>query len=168
MQDQPDRPEAVAAGGGKPPAPRTLRLALLPPGQGERFYLERFMREFGEAVDGTAIIQAPSGHALAVSSLLFANRLTGRTKIDKAGRAPYVLYIAETIQRPDEIWLNTGTAGDQSLHLLAWYIIGRRETAILAVFKHRGNVWEGWSGYQSLKMGYIETKREGTALYRRT
>ncbi len=42
MADQLKMPEAVAASGGKMPEPRRLDLPLLPTGQGERFYLERY------------------------------------------------------------------------------------------------------------------------------
>jgi SPP1 gp7 family putative phage head morphogenesis protein len=158
--------EAVANSGGKMPEPRRVDIPLLPTGQTERFYLERFMREFGEEWDGTAIIEAPSGHALAVSGQLFTNHKTGATKIDKEGRAPYVPYIAETIKAPDEIWLSKGSAGDQTLYFLAWYLIGGQSTAIMAVFKGGRKAWEGWSGYQSLNMAYIETKRTGILVYR--
>jgi hypothetical protein len=60
------------------PEPRRLELPLLRPGQGERFYLERFMAEFGEAHDRTALIDAPTGHRLAVSSQLFVDHTTGK------------------------------------------------------------------------------------------
>ena len=35
---------------GKKPEPRRLDLPLLPTGQGERYYLERFMAEFGKVL----------------------------------------------------------------------------------------------------------------------
>lgn len=159
----------VTESGEAMPEPRRLELPLLQTGQGERFYLERFMAEFGETHDGTALIDAPTGHRLAVSSRLFLDHTTGRTKIDKNGRAPYVLYVAETVKRPDEIRLTAGHFGDQALYCLARYLIGTDTTNILVIFKARGKVWEGWSGYQipSRRAVYWETKREGTLLYRR-
>jgi hypothetical protein len=160
--------EAVATSGGKMPEARRVDVQLLPSGQSERVYLERFMREFDEAFDATAIVEAPTGHPLAVSSELFTDHKTGRSKITKEGRAAYLLYLAETIKNPDEVWMTTGAAGDRSLYYLAWYLIGGKETAMLAVFKERGKVWEGWSGYQSQNMAYIEAKRTGVLLYRGT
>lgn len=90
MADQLEMREAVVASGGTMPDPRLLDLPLLPTGQGERFYLERFMRVFGEDWNGTAIVEAPSGHQLAVSSLLFTDHKKGGSKVDKRGRVPYV------------------------------------------------------------------------------
>ncbi|WP_295577876.1 PBECR2 nuclease fold domain-containing protein [uncultured Lamprocystis sp.] len=158
--------EAVGKSGGAMPEPRRLDLALLPPGRGERFYLDRFMSEFGEDHDGTALIDAPTGHRLAVSSLLFTDHKTGKTKIDKEGRAPYVPYIVKTIQEPDEIWMRAGHAGDLTLYLLARYLIGDKVTGIVTVFKAAGQVWEGWSGYQTTSMIYLESKRTQGLLYR--
>lgn len=168
MRDQSKMLETEPANSGKMPEPRTLNLSLLPADQSERYYLERFMHEFGEKWNGTAIIEAPTGHKLSVSPLLFTNHKTGKTKINKEGRAPYTPYIAESIYRPDEVWLETGGHGDQTLHLLARYLIAGYAVAILAVFKERGRVWEGWSGYQTKNMVYVETKRTGTLLYQAT
>ncbi len=141
------------------PEPRRLDLPLLQTGQNERFYLERFMRIFGEDWSGTALIEAPTRHSLSVSPLLFTDHKTGKTKIDKEGRAPYMLYIAETILQPDEIRLVTGSAGDRSLYFLGWYLIAGQKTAIIAVFKDHGKIWEGWSAYQTSNMIYVEAKR---------
>ena len=47
---------------GEMPGPRRLDLPLLPTGQGERHYLERFMGAFGAEWNGTAIVVAPTGH----------------------------------------------------------------------------------------------------------
>lgn len=151
--------DAATQSQGEMPEPRRLDLPLLPTGQGERYYLERFMGAFGAEWNGTAIVVAPTGHSLAVSPLLFTNHQTGKAKVAKEGRAPYVPYIAATIKRPDEIRLETGSVGDASLYLLGWYLIARKETTIITVFKKRGTTWEGWSGYQTQNMAYVETKR---------
>lgn len=149
------------------PEPQRLDLPLLPIGQGERFYLEHFMRAFGEEWNGSAVVEASTGHRLAVSALLFTDHKTGRTKIEKEGRAPYVPYIAETILRPDEIRMEAGGHGDRALYLLSRYRIGAEITNIIAIFKDRGQVWEGWSGYQipGRRDAYWETKRRGIQLH---
>jgi hypothetical protein len=153
----------------KMPQPRPMRIQLLPTGQSEQFYLERFMRELGEDRDGTALIDAPSGHRLSVSELLFTNHKQGGLKITKKGRAPYVPYIAATIKRPDEIRLTTGDFGDRSLFFLSRYEISRELIGVLVVFIECGPVWEGWTGYQMpLKSTtYFESKRKGKLIYRR-
>jgi hypothetical protein len=159
--------DAITQSQGEMPEPRRLDLPLLPTGQGERYYLERFMAAFGEEWNGTAIVEAPTGHRLSVSPLMFTDHKTGKTKIDKEGRAPYVLYISETILHPDEVRLETGGYGDQVLYLLSRYWIGANLTNIIAVFKDRGQVWEGWSGYQipGSRDAYWQTKRQGIQLY---
>jgi SPP1 gp7 family putative phage head morphogenesis protein len=166
MSESLDRLEAAVKNQGKMPEPRRIDLPLLPTGKGERFYLERFMGVFGEDWNGTAIIEAPTGHQLSVSPRLFTDHKTGGTKIDKQGRSAYLLYIAETIKRPDEIWIATGSAGDAVLYLLSRFIIDRKVTGIITAFKELGRVWEGWSGYQTTNMTYFETKRDQTLLYR--
>ena len=147
------------------PEPRRLDLPLLPSGQGERFYLERFMGAFGEDWNGTALFEAPTGHLLSVSPLLFTDHKTGNTKIGKRERSPYLLYVAETIKNPAEIRLDRESAGDPSLYLLGWYLIERKEIAILVVFKDRVRVWEGWSGYQTRNMAYLASKRVYPLIY---
>ena len=150
------------------PEPRRLDLPLLPAGQDERYYLERFMREFGEAWNGTAIIEAPTGHSLSVSPLLFTDHKTGKTNIDKEGRSAYVLYLAETILSPDEILLHQGGHGDRSLYLLGRYIVKGLIMNVLVAFKNDGAVWTGWTGYQTFDRVYIAGKHKNQLLiYRR-
>ncbi len=157
---------ATALEGQQPmPAPRRIDLPLLPAGQGERYYLERFMGAFGDAWNGTALVAAPTGQQLAVSPLLFTDHQTGKTKIDKRERAPYLLYVAETIKRPAEIRLDSASAGVPSLYFLGWYAVDRKDLAILVVFKGKGRVWEGWSGYQTHNMGYVASKRAYPLIY---
>ncbi len=152
------------------PEPRRLDLPLLPTGQSERYYLERFMRAFGEDWNGTAIIEAPTGHSLSVSPLLFTEHKTGNYKINKQGRAPYVLYIAETIKAPDEIRILKGDFGDRRLYFLSRFLFGKEQIGVIAVFTEQGSFWEGWTGYQvPLKSReiYFETKRSGTLIFSR-
>ncbi|MFA7241990.1 MAG: PBECR2 nuclease fold domain-containing protein, partial [Sulfuricellaceae bacterium] len=83
------------------PEPRRAGVELLPTGMTERFYLERFMGEFGAKWNETKIIKDKSeGYDLAVSDLIFTDHKTGKTKITKNGRAPYLLYVAQAILEP--------------------------------------------------------------------
>ncbi len=164
--------DAATQSQGEMPEPRRLDLPLLPTGQGERYYLERFMGAFGAEWNGTAIVVAPTGHPLAVSRLLFTDHKSGGLKIAKQGRAPYVPYIVETIKHPDEIRLITGDFGDRALYFLARYGIGHDLTGVLAIFAERGATWEGWTGYQmplksATQAAYFESKRDGAILFRR-
>lgn len=161
---------AAALDGDAPmPAPRSLSLPLLPVGRRESEYLQTFMAEFGKKADETALITDKTGlHTLAVSDLLFEDHKTGRSKIDKNGRAPWLLYVAHTITDPDEIRLVEGGHGDRSLYLLASYLIKGKLMNIITVFKEDGKVWTGWTGYQSDSATYLESKRANSVLiYRR-
>ncbi len=150
------------------PEPRQLDLPLLPTGQTERFYLERFMRQFDEDWNGTAVIEAPTGHRLMVSSSLFTDHKTGRTKINKEGRAAYLDYLAATIKEPDEIRLHEGSHGDRALYLLGRFIVKGKIMNTLAVFKADHRTWIGWTGYQTFRADYFESKRNDVPIYRRS
>jgi hypothetical protein len=113
------------------------------------------------------LIDAPTRHRLAVSRLVFTDHKTGRLKLHKEGRAPYVLFIAETILAPDEIWMTEGGHGDRSLNFLTSFRLAGKMLWVLAVFKKIGELWEGWSGYPSTNERYISSKRSGVLLYRR-
>lgn len=149
------------------PEPRRLDLPLLPTGQDERFYLERFMREFGEDWNATAVIAAPTGHQLAVSSLLFTDHKTGRTKINKEGRAAYLHYLVATIKEPDEIRLHEGGHGDQALYFLGRFVLKGSTLNALVVFKDDHGTWTGWTGYQTFRADYFKSKRNGVLIYRK-
>lgn len=153
---------------GEMPEPRRLDLSLLPKGQDERFYLERFMAEFGEGPAGTAILRDKTGQEdLAVSRLLFTDHKTGGSKIAKEGRSAYLLYLAKTIVDPDEILRHEGGHGDRALYLLAQLLLKSVVMNTIAVFKEDGKIWTGWSIYQTFRADYFESKRSGFLLYRR-
>ncbi|MCF8005090.1 MAG: hypothetical protein K9L32_12990 [Chromatiaceae bacterium] len=153
---------------GKTPEPRILDIALLPSGLEESFYIERFMSEFNESADGVAMLEAPTGEVLSISSHMFQDHKKGGTKISKRGRAPYLLYLAETIKAPDEIWAIGPALAPNELRLLSWYKISGEVVAMIAGFRPSKRTWEGWTGYQSPKMSYVNTKREGRLVYVRT
>lgn len=151
------------------PAPRVdTSLFELPAGQTERYYLERFMERFGAKCNETSVIKDKTGlHDLAVSAVMFEDHKTGRSKINKEGRAPWLLYIAKTVLDPDEIRLHQGSHGDMALYLLARFAVKKGALNVLAVFKEDGMVWTGWTGYQNFRPDYFESKRDGTLIYRR-
>ena len=157
--------EAVGKSGGAMPEPRRLDIPLLPSGRDERFYLERFMYEFGEVHDGTAILRDKTRTAdLAVSRSLFVDHKTGKTKIDKAGRNAYLLYLAKTISDPDEQWLQEGGHADRALYLLARFILKAGVLNTLAVFKEEGKIWSGVTAYQTFDSVYFSGKRRDKRL----
>ncbi len=98
---------------------------------------------------------------------MFTDHKTQKLKIDKEGRDKYLLFLADSIRNPDEIWLQEGGHKDQKLEFLTRYVLGGGVVALLATFKQEGKIWTGWSGYQSMSPIYLESKRTGELLWRR-
>lgn len=126
------------------------------------------MGAFDAEWNGEAQITAPTGHELLISRQIFTNHKKNESKIKKNGRENYVLFIADAIHAPDEIWLDENQHGEGSaLYFLARYQLKRNILNILAVFKQQGKLWEGWTGYQSFDSVYFKSKRKGMLIYRR-
>lgn len=98
---------------------------------------------------------------------MFEDHKTGRSKIAKRGRAPWLLYVANTILDPDEIRMEQGGHGDRSLFMLGRYLVRNATMGVLTVFKEDGKVWTGWTGFQDHRPEYLEAKRGGILIYRR-
>ena len=155
------------------PEPRTVKIEVLPEGEGELFYLDRFMAEFGagrhEAVELNNLVP----YRRIVSEDLFTNHQTDRPKVKKRGRGPYVLFVAEAIKRPDEIWISKGSHHDRTLFSLARFNYGKDTLHIVTAFKEKSckagqdSVWIGWSGYKSDAPEKYNEKRKGEIIYRR-
>lgn len=149
------------------PEPRATGLYLLPSGQSRAFYLQRVMEALGDSTAKEMIIASVPGYPLSVSEQMFTDHKTGESKIDKRGRSAYLLYLAETIKRPDEAWLREGSFGDRTLTLLARFLVRGRSLPIVAIFKEDGAFWSGWSGYNAPQAGYIDRLRAGILVHRR-
>jgi hypothetical protein len=142
-------------------------IELLPSDESERFYLEQFMRKFDAEWNGEAQVTAQTGHELLISRQLFTDHKTGLLKITKNRRERYVLFVADTIIKPDEIWLREGEHESSALYLLSRFQIKRDVASVLTVFRNQGKLWEGWTGYQSFDWNYFKTKRDGVLIYQR-
>jgi hypothetical protein len=146
------------------PAPRALTLPLLAPGDAEGNW-RLFMAALGKPSVSEAEIQAAFGERLFVSRKMFTDHKTGASKMDKRGRAPFMLYLAETILRPDEAWLGTSVFGDASLVLASRFVRGGELFGAVAVFKERRAGWEGWTAYNVPRPSYLQAKRSGVLIY---
>jgi len=121
----------------------------------------RFMREFGS--DDQATFTDVIGNVLAIDHNLFLN-LKGEWKIMKGERAPWLLYTAANIKRPDEIWHEPGRhGGADKRYYLSRFDVGRRGLlACVAVFERAAGALGAWAGrtnYATTQDGYIERKR---------
>lgn len=80
-----------------------------------------------------------------------------------------MLYLADAINHPEEIRLIGPSEAPNELRLLAWYAVeGMGTVAMIAGFRPAQRAWEGWTGYQSPKMSYVQTKRDGRLVYARS
>ncbi len=89
----------------------------------------------------------------------------GKSKLKKAGREVFMLYIAATIQAPDEVWMvGTGQEG-ATMTRLARFRMGRDLLNVLAVFRRGAKVWSGVTAYQTYDGTYFNSKRTGNLCY---
>ncbi len=147
------------------PAPKPVAFQVFDKGKDDKFYLTQFMQQFDAGYNDQVIIEAKTGlHQLLVSDLIFTNHKTNKSKIKKEGREQFMLYIADTINDPTEIRLESGDYGDKSLYFLSQYLIRKEIISVIAVFKQQEKLWTGWSGYQTGSTDYFEGKRKETVL----
>jgi SPP1 gp7 family putative phage head morphogenesis protein len=144
--------------GGAMPVPRTL---VLPPLSfvSAPHSFNQFMRALG--ADGDVVRHAlPSGDTVVVSDDLFRD-LAGEWKITKRGRDQWLLYLAELILRPQEIW-RLVLGGSEELYLLGRFQRGRQRIDALAVFERKGQDarWVGKTAFTADGDRYLVERRE--------
>jgi hypothetical protein len=145
--------------------------------------IQHYRSEIGESALFSAFMSAFGGwkrceftdvadNVLLIDRRLFET-LSGKWKIKKRGRAEWLMFTAENIKRPDEIWLETSDSGgpDKLYHLSRFEVGKRGLLSCIAVFeRERGlrGAWAGRTNYATLQDGYAEKKSRGKALiYRR-
>lgn len=166
-----------------PPLPTATRVdpaRLLPDGLTPQDYATRFLGEFGAAIGKPAVFADVTRTPLVISEALFQDA-HGVWKIAKGDRHRYLLLLADTIRKPDEIWSYwQPLARDPGKsRLVRRYIrtfeIGDDSQFGLGVFELRD---EGWTGATlfvpnpdrslTARRQYIEAQRSGTLIYRRS
>lgn len=150
--------EAWAKRGGAMPAPRTLVLPVLQNSEGHERLFSQFMAVFGETT--SARFDLPTGETVVVGSDLF-QRLNNTWKLNKRERDIFLLYIAETISRPQEIW-RRDLSHTQELYMLARFMRGSERIDVNAVFKRdKGkSLWaDGKTAYTFDRPYGIDRKR---------
>lgn len=92
---------------------------------------------------------------------------SGRLKILKRDREVYAARLAETVQDPDEIWVNWVWHDKLKRWMLdRRYLRVDPETGLLAIFEWTRFGWSGITTYQS-DVTQAERRRRGALLYRR-
>ncbi len=142
---------------GQMPEPRPLVLEPLRYDSPEQAFAQ-FMRQFGG--ESMARVGLPSGDEVIVSDDLF-RRLNGEWKIEKRGRAQWLLYLSELILRPQEVWLRS-RGGSEELYLLGRFKRGSQRIDTIAAFARPGGdvgSWVGRTAYAADRKDYLSDKR---------
>ena len=126
--------------------------------------IDLFLREFGATADTPALYRDVLGEPLAIGRSLFytadgALKLLGR-------RREYVLLMADTIKRPDEIWLATEwhkelqQAVVRRRYVARWQMPGSTDP-VLVVFEQGKDSWEGVTGFKPTSQDYLNRRVRG-------
>lgn len=139
-------PRTFPPGRDLPPLPKPTpvsRERLLPDGLPEAEYYRRFRAAFPAEAQRTGVFRDVTGEAVPIGEELFRDA-RGRWKIRKNDRHQYLEVLAETIARPDEIWLAWEQRGEQwSLRrrYLKAYAIEGQQIPGLSVFELGKDGW---------------------------
>ena len=156
IRDQLLMQKAWAGRKGAMPEPRPLVLPELPAiqkGEEGRAF-SRFMDAFGG--ESIARVELPSRDVVHVQRKLFQVRDGDKWKIGNRGRDRWLLYIAELIKAPQEVWkFDLGMS--QELYLLGRFQRGNQRVDVVAVFKRDSDVGE-WT---AAKTAYAFDKPDG-------
>jgi len=179
-------PTELAAGQCPGPLPRARpfdRARLLPGGQSDAWYVERFLAEFGASMTQAVVFEDVTGESLLISADLFlARRHSAKAgaavyKVQKNGREAYLPLLAQTIKRPQEVWERVewnAAAGRTVLRrrYLAWWLLGADEQPGLAVFEWSSQWWGGITAFPMQRAqggdldAYVADQRQGLLRYR--
>lgn len=101
----------------------------------------------------------PTGDKLVISDDLFRN-LAGDWKIAKRGRDQWLMYLAQLIKAPQEIWRRDITMS-QELYLLGRFQRGNIRLDGLVVYSRENSAqeWNGKTAFVSDRRTYLEEKR---------
>lgn len=147
---------------------------LLPSGQTEQQYMERFLEEFGATDAAPAVFRDKTGDAVVIGRELFTNAKTGALKVSKRGHARELLLLADALKEPDEIWVRLEWQYAQGKAVVRRRYIGRLQVEgesvpALAVFEVGSDGWAGITTFapDASNPEYLEQLRLGVRLYRR-
>ncbi len=113
-------------------------------------YLDKFLQMF----DGEAVFTDVTGNQLVIDRELFVDRASGDLKIMQNKRHLFLRFIAETIKRPDEIWMKEEYQFKEKRWVVRRRYIARFQVEgstrpVLSVFEEGPSGWIGKTGYQT-------------------
>lgn len=155
------------------PVARSVAAArVLPDNLSDDAYISAFLGEFDAAPSKPAFHKDVNGEVLPINEMLFTSA-DGALKLQKRGRAPYVLLLADTIKSPDEVWALlvpiAGQPGKYALrkrYLARWSIAGKPVPGV-TVFEYGSGGWSGVTAFPATDEQYLQRQRVGVLLYAR-
>ena len=151
---------------------------VLSEGLAEVEYASAFLAEFGATLTEGVVFKDVVGNALPISVDLLKVRQTGELKANKDGRGRYLRILADTIKKPEEVWLRWEKR-QYGWELVAHYVKGFKIEGAdneygFSVFKLTQDGWYGATIYNpkngkidEVKRQYLDSKRSGFLVYRR-
>lgn len=154
-----------------PPARRGTRSRLLPAGREEDFYKDRFLNEFGASSGKPMVFNDALGEPVVISEALFM-RPDGTSKLPQSFRRQAMLFLADTIKDPDEIWWlwefhRTTKQYRLRRRYFASFDIEGEEAPMLAAFDVAKDGWAGVTAFRPRTRNYLLRQRAGVLAYRR-
>jgi len=151
------------------PAPRAAATTQpVPEGLTDAEYVGRFLAEFGATADRPAVFRDASGTRITIGTELF-EQLDGTLKVNKRGRARFLLLMAQALKDPDEIWIDWVVLQSGTVALRRRYLRRAGEpggSAGFTVFEWTRAAWYGVTTF-SPSDRYVEGQRNGALIYRR-
>ena len=151
------------------PAPRAAATTPpVPEGLTDAEYVGRFLAEFGATADRPAVFRDASGTRITIGTELF-EQLDGTLKVNKRGRARFLLLMAQALKDPDEIWVDWVVLQSGAVALRRRYLRRAGEpggSAGFTVFEWTRAAWYGVTTF-SPSDRYVEGQRNGALIYRR-
>ena len=123
-------------------------MPLLPTNLTSEEYAEIYLKEFGTGANQVATWIDPTGEELHLSVAGLFKDAKGHWKFPKDNRGIYLLYLAEVIKAPAQIWLNLETlrSGGKTRRRRYWKHFtppNRKPLLGVAVFEYGNGNWQG-------------------------
>jgi hypothetical protein len=159
-----------------PPARPKPASLLLPKGEDDDFYIDRFLEAFG-AARGKPVVYTDQLNQPLVIDESFFRRPDGSSKLGQSMCKSALALMAEAIKDPDEIWWNWEKIYLDRERTKFIYRLRRRYFArfqvdgqaapMVLVMDVGRDGWKGVTGFRADKDSYIERQRGGVLAYRR-
>ncbi|MCI9864889.1 hypothetical protein RHIZ_02900 [Rhizobium skierniewicense] len=166
---------ATAAPTSLPPLPRATKADaadLLPDDLKPEDYVAAFMARFGLATGDAGFYRDVSGGIISIDRSLFEQRKPDGTvvglKSGKRRRGQFAVFLADAIQKPDEIWVDWAAVKSGAVLRRAYLKQVELDDgrSLFVRFEWTKEGWSAVTGFNTTK-SYIENYRKGALIYRK-